>query len=111
MTMTEKKLRTELENLKSKLKDREETIKARDRQIVRLKDTVRMMERGNDATPILLAVTLAHGAMVSPTTTELTVSKAQMRRLDDFDLTRTDGPDSVVIRARLLRGMFGVEYG
>lgn len=99
MTAIEKKLKDEVAHL-------EDRVRAKDRQIERLKGTIKAMEQSTDINGILLAATLQYGTMVSPITTELNLSKAQMRRTDEFDISTSEGSDFLTIRVVWQKGQF-----
>ena len=99
MTAVEKKLKEEVAYL-------EDRVRAKDQQIARLKATVRKLEKAADTTGLLLAATLQYGTMVSPTTTELNLRKSQMQRAGEFDISTSEGPETLTVRVVHKKGMF-----
>ena len=99
MTAIEKKLKDEVAHL-------EDRVRAKDRQIERLKGTIKAMEQSTDINGVLLAATLQYGTQVSPITTEINLSKAQMRRTDEFDISTSEGSDFLTVRVVWQRGQF-----
>lgn len=99
MTAIEKKLKDEVAYLEAR-------VRAKDRQIDRLKGTIKTMEQSTDMNGVLLAAALKYGTQVSPTTTEMNLSRAQMRRTDEFDVSTIEGPDILTVRVVWQRGQF-----
>lgn len=99
MTVVEKKLKDEVAHL-------EDRVRAKDRQIARLKETIRKLESETDLNGVLLAAALHYGTQVSPVTTELTLSKTQMKRTDEFEVSTSEGPDTLTVRTVWKRGQF-----
>ena len=99
MTAIEKKLKEEVAHL-------EDRVREKDRQIERLKGTIRAMEQSTDIYGILLAAALQYGTMVSPITTELNLRKAQMQRTGEFDISTSEGPETLTVRVVHQKGMF-----
>ena len=99
MTVIEKKLKDEVAHL-------EDRVRAKDRQIERLKGTIKAMEQSTDINGVLLAAALQCGTQVSPITTELNLRKTQMQRAGEFDISTSEGPDSLTARIVHKKGMF-----